>query len=146
DGLSSSPLALLKFLPLDQARSFGDVGSMSGLPPQADLDASSRQVRMPGAVIAAVRRTGVTEYWIELPRQSALMLDARVTLPHLPVSSAINLPKSPGESASTVPPRSARLTFMLGSARAALISLLSLSTISVGVFFGAPRPYQPLAS
>src|SRR5262245_7990671 len=94
----------------------------------------------------AIRRTGVSEYWIELPRQSALMLDARVTLPHLPVSSAINLPKSPGESASTVPPRSARLTFMLGSARAALISLLSLSTISVGVFFGAPRPYQPLAS
>src|SRR5262249_56578252 len=93
-----------------------------------------------------IRISGVTEYWIELPRQSALMLDARITLPHLPVSSAINLPKSRGESASTVPPRSARLTFMLGSARAALISLLSLSTISVGVFLGAPMPYQPLAS
>src|SRR5215510_951335 len=78
--------------------------------------------------------------------QSTLMLRARITLPHLSVSSAINLPKSPGESASTVPPRSARRTFMLGSARAALISLLSLSTISVGVFLGAPTPYHWLDS
>ena len=34
----------------------------------------------------------------------------------------------------------------LGSERAALISLLSLSTISAGVFFGAPMPVQKLAS
>ena len=38
------------------------------------------------------------------------------------------------------PPRSASRAFILGSARAALISLLSLSTISAGVFFGAPTP------
>jgi hypothetical protein len=31
---------------------------------------------------------------------------------------------------------------MPGSAIAALISLLSLSTISAGVFFGAAKPYQ----
>src|SRR5262245_41469696 len=36
--------------------------------------------------------------------------------------------------------------FSLGSARAALISLLSLSMISEGVFLGAPTPNQPLAS
>src|SRR5262245_51197700 len=58
--------------------------------------------------------------------QSALMLRARITLPHFSVSSAMSLPKSAGEPASTVPPRSARWAFMLGSSRAALISLLSL--------------------
>jgi hypothetical protein len=36
--------------------------------------------------------------------------------------------------------------FILGSARPALISLLSFSTISAGVAFGAPTPYQLLAS
>src|SRR5262245_48113167 len=38
---------------------------------------------------------------------SALMLRARMTLPHFSVSSAMSLPKSAGEPASTVPPRSA---------------------------------------
>src|SRR5262245_41656366 len=71
---------------------------------------------------------------------SALMLAARITLPHFSVSSAMSLPKSAGESASTSPPRSASRAFILGSASAALISLLSLSTISVAVFLGAPRP------
>ena len=35
---------------------------------------------------------------------------------------------------------------ILGSRRAALISLLSLSMISVGVFFGAPMPLHELVS
>ena len=43
-------------------------------------------------------------------------------------------------------PTSSSRAFILGSARAVLISLLSLSTISAGVFFGAPMPNQPLAS
>src|SRR5215470_5935790 len=62
-----------------------------------------------------------------LPRQSALMLAARITLPHFSVSSAISLPKSAGEPGSTVPPRSASRALILGSARPALISVLSLS-------------------
>src|SRR5262249_9704082 len=41
---------------------------------------------------------------------------------------------------SGVPPRSARRAFILGSSRAALTSLLSSSTISAGVAFGAPTP------
>src|SRR5262249_1076366 len=53
-----------------------------------------------------------------------LMLAARITLPHFSVSSAISFPKSAGESASTVPPRSASRAFSLGSASAVLISLL----------------------
>src|SRR6516225_6248091 len=70
------------------------------------------------------------------------MLAARMTLPHFSVSSAMSLPKSGGDSASASPPRSASRVLSLGSARPALISLLSFSTISAGVAFGAPRPYQ----
>ena len=77
---------------------------------------------------------------------SGLMFAARITLPHFSVSSAMSLPKSAGEPRSTVPPRSASRAFNLGSARAALISLLSFSTISVGVFLGAPTPHYALAS
>jgi hypothetical protein len=52
----------------------------------------------------------------------ALMLAARMTLPHFSVSSAISLPKAAGEPGSAVVPKSARRAFILGSARAALIS------------------------
>jgi len=61
---------------------------------------------------------------------SALMLRARMSLPHFSVSSAMSLPKSAGESASTSPPRLASRALILGSARPALISLLSMSMIS----------------
>src|SRR6516162_606690 len=92
----------------------------------------------------AVRITGFLE--CRAGDYSALMPANLTTLRHLSVSSAMNFPKSAGEPASAVPPRSASRAFILGSARAALISLLSLSTISGGVPFGAPTPYQPLAS
>src|SRR5262245_17780480 len=75
-----------------------------------------------------------------------LMLAARITLPHFSVSSAISLPNWAGDPGSGVPPRSARRAFILGSSRAALTSLLSWSTISAGVAFGTPRPYQLLPS
>src|SRR6516225_1021968 len=77
---------------------------------------------------------------------SALMLRVRMRLPHFSVSSPMSLPKSAGESASASPPRLASRALFFGSTRAALISLLSLSMISVGVAFGAPTPYQLLAS
>jgi len=69
-----------------------------------------------------------------------------ITLAHFSVSSAINLPNTAGDPGSATLPRSARRAFILGSARAALTSLLSLSTISAGVFLGAPIPYNELAS
>ena len=78
--------------------------------------------------------------------QSGFAPENFTTLPHFSVSSAMSFPKSAGETASAMPPRSASRALILGSARAALISLLSLSTISAGVFFGAPTPYQALAS
>src|SRR5262245_55939839 len=68
------------------------------------------------------------------------------TLAHFSVSSAMNFPKSAGEPDNAVPPRSARRALNLGSARAALISRLSLLTISAGVFFGVPTPLQKLDS
>ena len=51
-----------------------------------------------------------------------------------------SLPYSAGESARGVLPRSAIRALILGSARPALISRLSLSMISTGVLRGAPRP------
>src|SRR6266508_1456943 len=79
-------------------------------------------------------------------RHSGLMLAARITLPHFSVSSAMSLLKSAGEPTNAVPPSSASRALILGSARLALISLLSLSTISAGVAFGAQTPNQLLAS
>src|SRR5262249_36269574 len=80
------------------------------------------------------------------PRQSALTPANFTTLPHFSVSSAMSLPKSAGEPASKLPPISASCALILGSARPALISLLSLSTTSGDVFLGAPTPNQTLAS
>src|SRR5215831_1870576 len=79
-------------------------------------------------------------------RYSALMLAAGITLAHFSVSSATNLPKSAGDPPDTVAPRSARRVLIPASARAALISLLSLSVISGGVFLGAATPNQVYAS
>src|SRR5262245_11013328 len=77
---------------------------------------------------------------------SALMPANFTTLPHFSVSSAMSLPKSADEPGSPVPPNSASRVWILRSRRLALISLLSLSMISVGVFFAAPIPYHWLAS
>ena len=69
-----------------------------------------------------------------------LMFAARITLPHFSVSSARSLPYSSRERASGALPRSAIPALILGSARPALISRLSLSMISTGVWRGAPMP------
>src|SRR5262249_54769788 len=79
-------------------------------------------------------------------RYSGLMLAVRITLAHFSVSSAIIRPKSAGEPASVAPPVSVRRAFIVGSAKAALISPLSLSTISPGVLAGTPMPVTALAS
>src|SRR5882757_3486130 len=77
---------------------------------------------------------------------SGLMPANLITLAHFSVSSAISLPKSAGEPTIGEAPSSESRASILGSARAALISLLSRSTISAGVFLGAPMPYHALAS
>src|SRR5262249_20588230 len=67
------------------------------------------------------------------PTPSALMPTNLIALAHFSVSSAISLPKPAGETTSGAPPRSVSRALILGSARPALISPLSLSTISTGV-------------
>src|SRR5262249_57295958 len=68
------------------------------------------------------------------------------TLPHFSVSSAMSRPNAEGEPASGSPPISANFAVIMGSLSAALISRLSLSMTSTGVFFGAAMPYHWLAS
>src|SRR5262245_24241214 len=94
----------------------------------------------------AIRGTGVAEYLTPSAVQSALMPANLTTLPHFSVSLAISRPKSAGVIGIGVPPKSSSRAFIFGSTRAPLVSLLSFSTMSAGVFLGAPMPYQPLAS
>ena len=85
---------------------------------QADLRAAMAQAhrradigetipKMQSPVIAAIRLTG--GYGTSSVRlvHSGLIFAARITLAHFSVSAAISLPKSAGEPAITVPPRSA---------------------------------------
>src|SRR6516225_2076666 len=58
----------------------------------------------------------------------------------------MRFPYSLGDSPSTSPPSSAKRALIVGSARAALISRLSVSMISAGVLFGAPIPAHALVS
>src|SRR5262249_61764162 len=91
----------------------------------------------------SVKANGCSGY----PRdQSALAPENFTTLAHFCVSSEMKVPKSADDPVSIMPPSSVSLVFILGSARPALISLLSLSMISAGGFFGAPAPYQVVAS
>src|SRR5437764_5058370 len=78
--------------------------------------------------------------------QPSLMPTVLMTLLHFSVSSAMSLPKSPGEPGRTGPARSANVALNLGSARPALISVLSLSMISLDVSLGAPTPKIALCS
>src|SRR5262245_38178374 len=78
------------------------------------------------------------------PNYSALMLAARITLAHFSVSSAMSFPNPAGVSGSGTPPRSSSRCFILGSARAALISLLIISTMSDGVLLGEQLTDHPL--
>ena len=78
--------------------------------------------------------------------QSGFAPEKRTTGAHFSVSDAMSLPKSAGEPAITVPPNGSSLARTCGSASPALISRLSLSMISTGVFFGAPMPHHELDS
>src|SRR6516164_861051 len=77
---------------------------------------------------------------------SGLIFAALITLAHFSVSSAMSSPTSTGVLDTGVQASSAKRVFNDALARAALISLFSFSTISVGMFFGAPMPYQTLPS
>jgi hypothetical protein len=70
-----------------------------------------------------------------VPDHSGLMPANFTTLAHFSVSSAISFPNAAGVIDIGSAPKSASRAFSLGSARAALISLLSFSTISEGVLY-----------
>jgi len=57
-------------------------------------------------------------------------------------SSAMSLPKSAGEPGVAEASIASNRALIVGSASAALTSRLSPSTMSFGVFLGAPRPHQ----
>jgi hypothetical protein len=73
-----------------------------------------------------------------------LMLAVRITLPHFSVCSTMILSSSAGEPVNAVAPMSASRAAILGSTSPALISLLSLSTTSTGVFLGALKTANAL--
>ena len=78
--------------------------------------------------------------------QLVLAPEDLITFAHFSVSSTMVRPNSTGVAGVGGPPRSINLAIILGSARPALTSRLSLSTISGGVLFGAVSPLQELAS
>src|SRR5262249_58280977 len=77
---------------------------------------------------------------------SALMPANFTTLAHFSVSLARRRPKLAGGPGSIVPPMLTSRAFALGSARIALISVLSRPMTSGGVFLGAMMPKNALAS
>src|SRR5262245_32212580 len=76
----------------------------------------------------------------------SLMLAVRITLLHFSVSAMTNASKSAGEPETIVVPRSARRDVTWVSARLALISLLSWSTIPAGVLLRTPMAHHVFAS
>src|ERR1700730_7198496 len=78
--------------------------------------------------------------------QFALAPENSITFAHFSVSSAMIFANSAGEPMIGGPPSSANRAWIAGSAKAVLISRLSLSTISGGVPLRAHKPFQELAS
>src|SRR5262245_38934332 len=107
--------------------------------PDVGSDAFHRLVR-------AVRVTDVMECLIGAAGHSGLMSAARITLLHFSVSLTMKVSKSAEEPANIALPRSERRACTWDSARIALISLLSLSTIAPGVLLRRPMAHHWLAS
>src|SRR5262249_53603657 len=102
---------------------------------QTSLPVSRACASSPGAFIRSFRRRTTCRsrnetLWNVRLHQSALAPENLITLAHFSVSVAMNLAKSEDEPGNTAAPRSANRAFNFGSTRPALISLLSLSTIS----------------
>jgi WD40 repeat protein len=118
-----------------------------GLPP--DVPAGRKGGRAPRAAIesrASIPSISTRMIGRSANLQAALMLAVRITLPHFSVSWAMSIPKLADDPASVVAPNSAKRALIFGSARPALIALLSFSMTSIGVFLGAHTPLHPLAS
>src|SRR5215471_9673500 len=102
--------------------------------------------RVPNTLKVAYGHEAGTASGRDRDNQSGLRPANFTTLAHFAVSSASNSPYAAGDPISTDEPKSLNFAWSFGSASPALISLLSLSTISAGVSFGAPMPLTELAS
>ena len=81
------------------------------------------------------------------PLHSGLMPEALITLAHFSASSAMCFANSAGVFGGiATAPSSARRFLIAGSPIATLNSLLSVSMMTAGVFFGTPKPIYALAS
>src|SRR5262252_7307933 len=103
----------------------------------------------PAARCRKFRRGSFIASLSEIPAatlHSGLMLAARITLLHFSVSLTMKVSKSAEEPPNIALPRSERRACTWGSARIALISLLSLSTIAPGVLLRRPMAHHWLAS
>src|SRR5262245_31274167 len=103
------------------------------MPPAADIGGSERSSGRYGMGLKPAGHSGLSPVNF-------------TTLPHFSVSSAMSRPNAAGGPASGSPPISANFALIVGSLSAALISRLSLSMTSAGVFFGTEMPYHWLAS
>ena len=139
---------------LGQERRISAVRNISALPRRADVGAdileppvraNKRQARIP-VRLAAPSDFAERDLWNPSRDHSGLMFAARITLPHFSVSSATNFVRTAEGAGNGSMPRSASRVFVLSSARALLISLLSLSTMAAGVLSRKATAYQWVAS
>src|SRR5215472_6120267 len=108
-------------------------------------DRAARPCRLLGTS-RRIRKKNVMECLVGAVSHSGLMLAVRITLLHFSVSLTMKVSKSAEEPANMALPRSERRACTWGSARIALISLLSLSTIAPGVLLRRPMVHHWLAS
>src|SRR5262249_45272160 len=99
-------------------------------------DVSARRLGPRSACETAVRGT----------IQSTLIRALLTTLPHFSVSAAMYLPNSAGVISIGSAPKAVNCAFILASERTALVSVLSASMMSAGVFAGAPSASHTEAS
>src|SRR5262245_15516648 len=123
-----------------QERRIGAVRNISDLPPRADVGADIVEPPV-RANRGHSRRSPNGVYGISLAH-CTLIVAARIPLRRFSVSSATTLPKSAGDPVLMRNPRSSYFALISGRARDALISLLSTSTISAGIFLGPATPSQ----
>src|SRR5262245_10449865 len=108
----------------------------------ADLPTLQRS-RMPRQRLSS---TGVTEYWIGTAVSVRLDVGRPDHLAPLLGFVGDELAEIGGRADKRRASKVGKPRLYLGIGEAALISLLSLSMISAGVFLGMPTPYQLLAS
>src|SRR5262249_42023252 len=88
------------------------------------------------------RGTDVMEYWIGTPRQSGLMLAARITFAHLAVSDSMTTANSSGELRDASRPSCAILSRTSACMAICTMSVCTLLTTAAGVSAGANSPNQ----